>query len=382
MNKIINVIIIISILFLNGIEISAQNIEPPSLTFNYVYDSQTFTNAPFSLDRVKQTHFALGWQWGGHNRMTEALKMNMDHDKPAIYNITQPTNPNDTLYYIWQPLVGGWYVMPYMLISSFQYEPTLKIANPNGLNIKPNDTSNAIWGFKYIRGYISNNPADENFDRLILYNEDSLRNQIVLAEPSLSGNLYKKDGIDFTINNEQIFISINLRRINDNSDGDEPVLEISIPAIKAILDKDRKIVGYDSTTIKFDSIPDKIKERIHLNDYNDRGYAMDIDVAPPSTTVITITKDMINKSSSTIGNDITISAKFFCDQYHNYYLKPGSGTLTYIDTLKINVKYLGNCPIGIDWIRIENPRAQRLFRGGYDDFKLTKPFFRFKNKLF
>ncbi len=54
--------------------LNAQDFEPSSLTFTYYANSSTYTE-PFDLDKFSQTDFMLGWQWGGHPRMSEALKM-------------------------------------------------------------------------------------------------------------------------------------------------------------------------------------------------------------------------------------------------------------------------------------------------------------------
>lgn len=40
----------------------------------------------------------------------------------------------------------------------------------------------------------------------------------------------------------------------------------------------------------------------------------------------------------------------------------------YIDSLDIQVTYCGKIPVSINWIRLETPRAQQLFRGRYDRF--------------
>lgn len=43
-------------------------------------------------------------------------------------------------------------------------------------------------------------------------------------------------------------------------------------------------------------------------------------------------------------------------------------TAWYIDSLDIEVEYLGQASVGINWIRLETPRARNLFRGRYDSF--------------
>jgi hypothetical protein len=41
---------------------------------------------------------------------------------------------------------------------------------------------------------------------------------------------------------------------------------------------------------------------------------------------------------------------------------------TYIDSLDVEVTYHGNVPVLINWVRLETPRAQKLFRGYYDQY--------------
>lgn len=92
---------------------------------------------------------------------------------------------------------------------------------------------------------------------------------------------------------------------------------------------------------------------------------------------IVITKEMLGSASHT--RDITISAHFKCyshfdpfkdPDYYNPRFKPGfdddTAQIELIDEIDIEVKYLGECDIAIDWIRIENDKAQKVYRGEYD----------------
>jgi hypothetical protein len=78
-----SIYIIIAIILFSFIENKAQDSESNSLYFQIYSPSSTVTKQ-LNINDYIQNDFKLGWQWGGHNRMTEALKMNTNQ---AIFSV-------------------------------------------------------------------------------------------------------------------------------------------------------------------------------------------------------------------------------------------------------------------------------------------------------
>ena len=315
----------------------------------------------------------------------------------------------------------------------YEYEPTYKVnlADPAaGGRWEPRqyDTTGYAFGFGTVRGYISNNQNDPNYDRLQLY-PDSLAGEIVLAEPWVSTglssiaqrnpnttdheiiadtvvNIYNDPTpvswdtlsgaarLELLMKNTptmrgedwkgiNFYLSINLRRLdaNDNEMNNDTILEIRMPWVSMdTLNDTTRQRGY----IKFDSIP----APHYIDTFNlARGVMRKLDGFPigsPKTDVIYITRNMIPKGNE-LKRDITISAFFVCDgdifappdgKLHNYGLKDFWGTNPFpfatrrqtIDSLKIEVIYRGNSAIGIDKIKIETPASRKMWITGKQIF--------------
>ena len=84
--------IITALLMLLSISVYAQNKEPE----NMVFEGPGSATFKFDINdpKYQQQGFMLGWQWGGHIRMTEALKMNA-----KTYNCSFPTGLLPTMNY-------------------------------------------------------------------------------------------------------------------------------------------------------------------------------------------------------------------------------------------------------------------------------------------
>ncbi len=110
-----------------------------------------------------------------------------------------------------------------------QFEPTLRLdpAEPNKLVIRAGDTTRPIFGFSHIRGRISTNPSDQNFNRLIV-DSLSLVGQVILDEP-WPKNQFTRQGYNYVDTNlyildsfllDKMYLSINLRRNTFKYSGD------------------------------------------------------------------------------------------------------------------------------------------------------------------
>ena len=289
------------------------------------------------------------------------------------------------------PYLWHWTGFNALTGQQLKYEPTLVITNPGSYLIRQNDSSNAIFGFKYIQGIISNNPSDENYNRLVL-KPDLHTGDTILKEPWICDNLtYTGDGnayndslcddkynlnpyIDSVMrldyNGREMYFSINLRRLDTVGIQDTTkVLAIRLPFVSVIYQVDSiyidsskhdtivydtiKVNRIDYGYINFSSLPmTNTNDTIYLL-YN-RGIARKIyDVS--STNILYINRNMLPVGTD---RDITITAKFICDNNptNNPHFKPPPNNYIpphSIDSLKIEVVYLGGNSIGIDWLKFE-----------------------------
>jgi hypothetical protein len=94
----------------------SQDKEPQALYFKMPSSNAIDT---FNVSNYPQTNFMLGWQWGGHPRMTEALKMNTNEnwDDTKYYGRNRSSIP---INYIWE--ADG----AHMSSACFIYKPTLQ----------------------------------------------------------------------------------------------------------------------------------------------------------------------------------------------------------------------------------------------------------------
>jgi hypothetical protein len=95
--------------------------------------------------------------------------------------------------------VVGWHFARFFPAQSMsiQYEPTLKIwtFQQGQFIVRRNDPSNAIFGFGTRTGIVSDNPLDENYNRLVLL--DSLHSGLtVLKKPWVSDQFRYLGGDD------------------------------------------------------------------------------------------------------------------------------------------------------------------------------------------
>jgi hypothetical protein len=72
-------ILIIIVTLLSFFESNGQNNLPNPLYF-WQYPSSNTIISQFDVTNYPQSEFMLGWQWGGHQNMTKALKMNCDEN--------------------------------------------------------------------------------------------------------------------------------------------------------------------------------------------------------------------------------------------------------------------------------------------------------------
>ncbi len=193
----------------------------------------------------------------------------------------------------------------------------------------------------------------------------------VLAQPWPNDELFNNDdgGLadDPDYNGSRMYVSINLRRLDGDADAqnpNEPILRLRLPY--QLADGSSPLNG----VISFLEGPTD-NSNFHEINFNNRFRGMYKDLAPMSGTEIIITSNMLPKVNGTVDSrrDITISAYFELNSASNKLLQKEpffDPTLNRIHKLDIEVDYMPNVDIGINWIRFETPHAQRLFRGEYD----------------
>ncbi|MBM2816935.1 MAG: hypothetical protein HW421_3697 [Ignavibacteria bacterium] len=380
-------VLTIAIIFLSSF-LYSQDIEPSPLSLSFTdANGQNNQSGTFSADKFPQKNFILTWQWAANfgdnpaeriEKITDQLFMNTTQNHNAFYyfNASSTYTPSQPI----NTILGLNGAIPFKALS-MQYSPVLEIKNPGKLE-KIDDSFHSVWGFKNINSGIvrsSGNPVLE------LYSSQSYSNinEPILSEPwdctqlTLNSNSFSIQEDESqqnppyinSWNGQSWYLSINLSRLNNSNTflDNQTVLSITMPYTLA----SSSVTGL----IKFDALPTNYimpSNRISLTFSDDRGIALTCATLSQPTATFNITTNMIPLYTDAHKN-ITLSAHFYCNNNvdFNPYLKPEdpyASSANKIDSLKISVYYHGssNCDVGINWIRIENPRYQKLARGYYD----------------
>ncbi len=354
----------------------------------------------------KQNKWTLGWHWDNGFKMSQAL--NVDEimfrsgggNEVIMYRDTVDSIPR-MHYYISRIsyqhpdsiprlahnanlVIRSPYLSPHWILNGWniaanatmEYEPTyhVNLSNPTAnWSPRPNDTTGYAFGFGYVRGYISDSPSDLNYNRLQLFNQDSIRNQIVLKDPWVCNDLsttiqcdtappfnIKSVPVIYNIYNRHVdsipyswdsvalnhlfpprerlypvewkgvnfYLSINVRRLNQSDNllnQNKPfdtVLVIKLPYVTQCRGTYQDSTGWPTDTtrrrglIKFDSIP-YWNFQAKYNLPNGRGLIRNM-IGRKGDTAIYITRDMIPRGADN-PRDITISAFFVCDNDTNIF---------------------------------------------------------------
>lgn len=130
--------------------------------YEFPWGADPITNRPLEVDSFNIDRFKLGFQWGGSSKMSNALYHNIIHDK--VFTASKyDSNFKEDMYVIGQPAVQGIKDMAFI-----QYEPTLQTSDYRIFNPRPDDPTNAIFGFGNVKGRILTSPGAINYNRLIL----------------------------------------------------------------------------------------------------------------------------------------------------------------------------------------------------------------------
>jgi hypothetical protein len=445
-----SLVVLIMLSIFTTLQVNAQTYQPQEQKLFYGGDSVYLDTHP----DFKQRNFVLGWHWGNGYKLSSALdineimiwgggrydyfgkKVNYQHpdSTPQIAHNTYVVLNSPYIGYTWSESSmyrrndsvfanGSWSISHNI---AYEYEPTYKvnIGDPSeGGKWKPRqyDTTGYAFGFGTVRGYISNNHNDPNYDRLQLY-PDSLAGEVVLANPWVSTELSSiaQVKIDSATSRPEIiadtvvniyndttpaswdtlsnaariellmtetptmrgedwkginfYISINLRRLDasDTLMNNDTILEIRMPWVSMVDTSGNRLQGW----ILFDSIPAPnytdtlqlargVMRQLILRPVNP------IDSLPIPITSIYITRNMIPRGDEA-QRDITISAFFVCDgdifvppygKLHNYGLKGYWGTESF--------------PFATPLQTIDSLKIEVIYRGhsaiGIDKIKIETP---------
>ena len=195
-------IVIILMALVIGVNCFSQTKQPVKQKLNYLGNLIYLDENSDFL----QNSFVLGWHWYSGYKMSSALSVNQIHVNSEValyqYGPLRYLNPNidriahnanmtvNTPYigHHWHP-GNGWFISNNI---AFQYEPTYKVdlTKPADSFVpRQYDTTRYAFGFGTVRGLIDNTYGNENYDRLQLFNNDSIRNQVVLANPWVCNDL-------------------------------------------------------------------------------------------------------------------------------------------------------------------------------------------------
>ncbi|MFN8360313.1 MAG: T9SS type A sorting domain-containing protein [Candidatus Kapaibacterium sp.] len=358
------------LLCLNSSLVFAQNTTHPTplqFTYKSIF-SGSDTTAPLSTKQFPQKEFVRGWQWGGRDKITDAMHSNMHsggyYPPKESYTASKKIN-------VIPSIDGNISVGLSTLTASYQFEPTLKIVNVGQLNYREHDKERSIFGFGKILGEtIITDTNNVNFNRLVLKPTGSYKDSIVLKNAWFMQPYRLADSNTSAyqaINGQHYFLTLNLRRLDTSSNRESDSVVLSIRMPYRLKDDPTNSLHY----VKFCGLPDT-NQVLRLDANGFRGHAYDTMLIAPAnqTTTFTITQNMLPKANDSVGPDITISAYMnFDGQIANnhkfifYKPVPDAGDINSID---IEVTYKGVDSIAIDYIRIENPAAQKLFRGEHD----------------
>lgn len=294
-------------------------------------------------------------------------------------------------------------------------EPTLTVISGDDFKPRWNDRTGGIFGFRYrnfTNGIGDTISSGNDFSRYRLH-AANVTNPVVVLDSIWDGSIIRywdyagtnhefdslgfyhsssmiNDPLDRAVfhpfNGKQFYLSVNLRALfRDSVDFhlNDTILAIELPyVLKNITNPN--IPVYTTGTIKFDSIPDTnttLNNRIvgtQNNDYRGLYRSLKGDLTQP--TAMYITGKMLKVNTLNLdSNSITLSCFFrnvgdtlfngnFINnpRFHFDWWTDPLGILKYIDTINVRVTYYGKLDVGIDYMKLETPRARKVFYGVYD----------------
>lgn len=365
---------------------SLNSKEPTQVTFD-IGGNQVFLSTDSSYNKIDK--FVLGWHWAQGKKMTEALLMNQAHSGNQLNIHNLPNSFADSLY-ITRNVTGvtanGNDVTPLNSFGIF-FEPTLLI-NSDSVNkavIQTNiyDSRSPVFGFKYINPGISINSTDTTLnlvtsgsyiDSTILddvwikdkfhFNKYMDANINKILADTTKNQAYKDSVINYgkKYTGKIMYLSVCLRRTDvlDLDTSGLSVLNIKLPYYENNVSPTLKYIRFSEETKNLYNDTSSIISS--LSEYRGKTKALVSKIANLNDFTIT------NKMLPLNNEFIILRAKFLCeDPNDNNPLLFKLDDITSIKELGIEVKYLGNTDVAIDWIKIETENSKRLHDGEFDE---------------
>ncbi len=381
-------IAVLFLLFFISVDAFCQDKEVSKSDFNFKYEG---VDIDISQDRFKQKNFFLGFQWSGTGRMSELLYMNARASNIACkhpHSLTPFGGRADSFDYaekmnlIIQPgkTALGHEIAHIRNAASMTYEPGLHITHStpsSDMSYKSyNDSMNPVFGFRTKNGGTSADYTDGR-RRLELRTIANIPSTIpVISNPWPDDQFFTFDGgtsgAYSYFDGKKWYLTINLRSINMLPGMSLPVFYDPTPVLKIKLPYTRR--DGSTGTIKFKVPTSYIMTLSRTN----RGDFIDIPVGNSTTDELVITKGMIeaqyagqslsNVPSITIAipYELILKNEYEPDENPYYKESPSDNVPSKIIRQNIEVYYMGNMDIAIDYIRIENKDSQDLHRGLFD----------------
>jgi hypothetical protein len=136
----------------------------------------------------------LGWHWASGKSMTESLGFSQGHlTSYNSYNSVDSIAENINIIKNSEGVYSNGNHLKPMNTISMQWEPTLliNIDSLKYLQYRPYDKEKSVFGFRTILGEpLVTNPADSNYQSLLLKTNGSYVGDIVLANPWSDSSLF------------------------------------------------------------------------------------------------------------------------------------------------------------------------------------------------
>lgn len=379
---------ILFLCLLSVLRVAAQDSEPAPLE---LLDYARYTDVLH--DRlIPQNKFVLGWNWGDSpsGAASDALSMNLWHggtnslgkldSRGAHFVRDQVTERMDMMWVLRSGATGN----PNAISANhneatilqgmaMHYDPTVSVQENGEFAIPASNPEAGSFGF-----LTKNYGTVEQVDGKTAYvvRRSTPANAVVLAKPwpfnrmfELSiGQIYRVHKPE-NYNGQKLYLAINLRRLSatlGNVQDNTPVLRMRVPyriSPNALNNPSYiQFTALSPNTSTYSSI------RPACSIAGNRGYAIEpIDVSG-SVTEFVITRNMLPKILAGNESSITLYAFMILDDISNAKLRTEFeySSTSRITELGIEVQYLGNEDVAINWARFETPAARALFRGEHD----------------
>ncbi len=403
-----NIKIILIFLLLSNINIFSQNvIDPPHLQRIDTTDA---------LNR-NYHGFMIGWNWGSPGaRLDSVMNINSYHgfsnsklsvENACAKNMLVIEPPGRWNSYI----VGARGRDCAFNAHSLYLEPALTVDETQSFTPANWNKTGAVFGFRDKNSIgVTDTSRNGNFKLLTTnYNPDSAKVLYNIWQNDCFTWLDYYDSTDRSkctnykninsqadkdtfhiFNGKQLYVSINIHadsiqyinnHLNDNIIGIK--LRYALTKVDTTAEPDTLLPAtYDY--VKFDSIArESLSDTASIfSSINNqfRGKYRRLLESTEQPTEFIIKGNMLKIDNAGDTSNITLSAlanfdgdtiqliggyknnpRFKYDWWQNNY-----NVKEYITSIDVEVYYYGNLDVSIDWIRLETPRAQKVFRGGYD----------------